>query len=100
MKVIKGFKIEQIPIHKIVFIATSDQAYEMDRTIFVENYPSYSDDYTIVSGGHCSCYGFDDTEWEAVIYSEDELKKVATGWLAGDGSEKIIAPLILKYLEY
>ena len=71
----------------------------MDRTILVEDYPDYGE-YTIISGGHCSCYGFDEVEWDAIQYSMDEVIKLAEGWLKnGYGSERIIAPLIKGFLE-
>ncbi len=98
MKAINGFNIHTIPMHNIVIVATSDPDYEMDRTLLVENHPTYGE-YTIVHGAHCSCYGFDDTQWDAQIYTADELKLLAAGWMeSGYGSESIIAPLILRYI--
>jgi hypothetical protein len=99
METIKEFNIAQVPIWKIVFVATSELDYEMDRAIFVEDYPSYGD-YTLISGGHCSCYGFDDTKWDATVYNREELLSVVANWRErGYGSEVIIAPLILGYLK-
>jgi len=101
MEKIKDFKIGQIPLQKVVIVATSNPDYEMDRTILVEDYLRYSD-YVVISGGHCSCYDFEGTEieWEAIQYSATEVRKLATGWLKnGYGSEEIIAPLILSYVE-
>lgn len=99
MQAITGFKIEQVPVYKMVLMATSEPDYEMDRTILVEDYPQHGE-YTIVHGGHCSCYGFDDTQWDAAQYTVSELKQLATSWLQnGYGSEHIIAPLILNYLQ-
>jgi len=98
VEIIKGFKLNQIPVHKIVIVATSEPADEMNRTIVIEDYPR-CDDYTVVSGWHCSCYGFDNIKWEAVVYSADELKKLAEVWAnINSDSEGIIAPLILNYL--
>lgn len=98
MENIKNFSITDIPTWKIALVATSDHDYEMDRTMLVEDYPDYGD-YTIVSGGHCSCYDFGETKWDATKYTSDELKKVAQTWRDnGYGSEMNIAPLILRYL--
>ena len=98
MKAINNFSIHTIPIHKVAAIATSDHSYEMDRTMLVENYPDYGD-YTVVHGSHCSCYGFDDTKWDATTYTKDELKLLVVGWMANSyGSEAIIAPLISRYI--
>lgn len=99
MDPIKGFTIEQVPIWKIVFVATSKPDYEMDRTMFVENYPNYGE-HTLVSGGHCSCYEFNDTKWDATTYTLEELRAVVTNWREhSDGSERAIAPLILDYIK-
>ena len=99
MKRIKNFRIDQIPAWKIVLVATSDPDYEMDRTMYIEDYPDWGD-ATIVSGFHCSCFDFDDTEWEAIQYTSEQLVKLAKGWeMNGYGSEKIIAPLILRQLQ-
>jgi len=98
MKRIKNFEINEIPIWKIVAVATSDPDYEMDRTIFVEHYPDYGD-YCIIKGFHCSCYSFDDTDWEATQYTRQQLIKLAKSWLGheyGFDSEKLIAPLIIR----
>ncbi len=98
MKAINNFNIHTVPLHKIVIVATSDRSYEMDRIMLAENHPDYGD-YTIVHGSHCSCYGFDDTQWDAQTYTAAELKLLAVGWMeSGYGSEAIIAPLILRYI--
>ena len=98
MENIKDFKIEHAPIHKIVIVTTSDPDYEMSRTILIEDYPNYGQ-FTIASGGHCSCYGFDETTWEAQVYTRDELIKVVDGWIEhGYGSESLAAPLIKRYV--
>lgn len=99
MRKIKNFKVTDIPFDKIAIVATSEQDYEMDRTILVEYYPDYGG-HTVVHGSHCSCYGFDEVEWEAIIYTTAQIRKLAIGWLkSGYGSEGIIAPLILNYIE-
>ena len=99
MEEIKNFKLEQIPLHDIVIVATSKPDCEMERTIVVEDYQGYGD-WLVVDGGHCSCYGFEEVEWHATKYTSDEIRKLAVGWLkSGYGSEKIIAPLILNYVE-
>ena len=56
----------------ILFASTSDPDYEMSRVILLEQ----AGKYIILEGGHCSCYGFDDTEWSAIEYEIDELKKL------------------------
>lgn len=106
MKEIKGFNIADIKISDIVFVATSDPDYQMSRTMLVENYSWRSNieapqnhDWIIVRGSHCSCYGFDETEWEATAYTKEELIKLVRGWKEhGCDEELIIAPLIERYI--
>lgn len=97
MQKIPNFKIEDVPHHTILFAATEENDYDGDRTLIAEAWPEYGD-YTVISGGHCSCYSFDGVEWEAIRYTRDELLKVALGWHDSYGSESIVKPLILEYL--
>ena len=98
MNNIKNFKIGDVPHHAIAFAATSDKDYEMNRVLMAEDWPEYGD-ITLINGSHCSCYGFDDTAWDATTYTLDEAKKVAQMWIEhGYWAEKKIAPLILAYL--
>lgn len=99
MEKIAAFKIEQVPVHKMVLMTTTAPDYEMDRTILVEDYPDWNI-WTVISGGHCSCYGFDETRWEAISYTQEEVRQLASSWLQnGYGSERTIAPLILRYVQ-
>ena len=99
MKDVGDIKLDKLPLHNIIFVATSDPNYEMNRTIVVENWDD-SQEYLVVQGGHCSCYGFDESQWYGTSYTHDELVKVANGWLEGGyGSEARIAHLLLRYLE-
>ena len=60
--------------HTIVIAMTSEPDYEMSRQMLLE--PEYGR-YIVLEGYHCSCYGFDETEWEAIEYSSEELRKIA-----------------------
>lgn len=61
--------------HNIVVALTSAPDYEMSRQILLQiNY----DHFVFIEGWHCSCYDFDDTEWEAIEYTRDELQKIAS----------------------
>lgn len=66
-----NFKIEP---HHILVAQTSYPDYEMSRDILLE---IGWDSYVIVRGYHCSCYGFDDTDWDAIEYTLEELRKLA-----------------------
>jgi len=64
----------EIKPHHIVVAHTSKPDYEMARQILLKlDY----DRYVVLEGYHCSCYDFDDTEWEAIEYTGDELRKLA-----------------------
>lgn len=60
--------------HHISVAITSYPGYEMSRRILLET--AYGE-HIILEGWHCSCYDFDETEWEAIQYDSEELKKLA-----------------------
>ena len=71
---IKGKKIE---LHNILFATTSERDYEMNRLLLLEDMPDTEyGEYVLAEGGHCSCYNFDDTEWDCVKITDDELNKI------------------------
>lgn len=99
MKAIKNFRIDQVPMWRVVAATTSAPDYEMDRTLFVEHHPDWGE-YTIIHGAHCSCYGFDETEWDATVYTKAQLLKLMVLWERdSNSSERAIAPLVIRYLE-
>ncbi|NRD80330.1 hypothetical protein HPT25_23695 [Bacillus sp. BRMEA1] len=61
----------EIKPHHIVVACTSKPDYEMNRQILLENDHGT---FVVLEGYHCSCYDFDDTEWEAIEYTNEELK--------------------------
>lgn len=64
--------------HQILFTWTSYPDWEMERKILLEQVDGLDyDEYLLLEGFHCSCYGFDDTKWEGIIYTKDELRKLA-----------------------
>lgn len=68
------WKTIDIKPHHIVCAYTTNPDYEMSRYILLEiNYNSY----VVLEGYHCSCYDFDDTEWEAIEYSREEILKIS-----------------------
>ena len=96
MEVIKNFKIDSVPVWKILFAATSMPDYEMDRIYIVEYNVT---EYLLIVGYHCSCYEFDDTNWDATAYTKDELLKVLNGWKKGhQETENSIADLAFNYI--
>lgn len=71
------FKFICIKPHNIVYAATTKPDYEMNRLILLEDMPeTVYGEYVLVEGYHCSCYDFDDTKWEATVYTKEELGKL------------------------
>ena len=71
------FKYLCIKPHNIVYAATTKPDYEMERLILLVDMPETNyGEYVLVEGSHCSCYDFDDTKWEATVYTREELKKL------------------------
>ena len=99
MRITKDFKGKQILLSRILFSTTSDQNYEMSRTIILEEYDK-GEQFVVIKGRHCSCYDFDETEWEAIRYTEEEIKKLAKGWIEhGDSYEVQLGVVFINYLE-
>lgn len=94
-------KAKQINLYNILYATTTERDYEMERWILLENMSDTKyDEYIIVEGSHCSCYNFDDTTWDAVKYTEDELIEIAKENLAKKTyykEEKDMFEFILKY---
>ena len=96
MKQIQKFNVKEIPFTNIVFAITTNPDYEMERLLVLEDYPE-DGKYLILEGYHCSCYGFDGTEWGATIVSPKEFLKLIENW--NSGLEATLKPLIKSYLE-
>jgi hypothetical protein len=98
MEMRNNFDLRLIPPYKILFVVTSRPDYEMNRVLIAENYPDYGS-YVIVSGYHCSCFGFDETQWDAMLVDTKEAEKVLTGWIDhGTEVERRLAELALPHL--
>jgi len=100
MKHQEKFDISQVFPWKIVVVTTSHPDYEMNRVMLIDNEPEASPDareWILVRGYHCSCFKFDETEWDATWYTKAELLKVMEGWVHSDRqSERLaVAPIVL-----
>ena len=72
-----NLKNKEIKLHNILFATTSTIDYYMERLILLQDMPeSKENEYVLVEGYHCSCYGFDETEWDCTKLTETELKKI------------------------
>lgn len=85
----KGNVINNLELkpHNILFSWTSPQDYEMVRYMLIEDIDGLDhNEYLLLEGGHCSCYGFDETDWDAIVYTKDELLKLANAEYYYDNS--------------
>lgn len=96
-------KKEDIKLHNIIIANTSEPDYEMSRWLLLEGLPNLKyNEYVIVEGGHCSCYDFDETIWDAMKYSEEELVKIANDRVSTNhwySAEKEFYRNVLEYLK-
>lgn len=75
------WKTLDIKPHHILVAFTTEPDYEMSRYILLRiDYGTY----IVLEGHHCSCYDFDETEWEAIEYTEEEIKKLASATYYGE----------------
>ena len=96
-------KKEEIKLHNIVIANTSKPYYEMLRWILLEDLKDLKwNEYVVVEGGHCSCYGFDDTKWDTIKYTKEELIKIAEDRISKNcwyDEEKKFYQLVLEYIK-
>lgn len=64
--------------HNIIVACTSEIDYEMDRVMLINGIDGLNGEYLVLYGGHCSCFDFDETEWNATAYTKRELELLAT----------------------
>jgi len=67
--------VPTIELHKLLFVATNEEDYDGTKEILLGYYDRK---FILIGGWHCSCYGFEDTEWEAMQYTWDELRLLAS----------------------
>jgi hypothetical protein len=95
MKKINNFKLTDIPHHEISVVVSSQIDYEMERYLLADDYP-HTNEFTIIQGSHCSCYGFDETQWEAITYEKEEFHTLMKLWIMyGYPEETTFAKLAL-----
>ena len=98
-----NLKKEKVKFHNVVIAITTKPNYDMSRWLLLEDLEDLEwNEYVVVEGFHCSCYGFDDTNWEAIKCTEEELVKIAkdrTNSESYDREEKEFCRLILEYMK-
>lgn len=67
-----------IKMHNVVFATTSSAVgWKMKRLLLLEDMPDTKiDEFVLVEGEHCSCYDFDETNWDCTKLTKDELNKL------------------------
>ena len=66
-----------IKMHNVLFATTSERNYEMERLLLLEDMPDTEyNEFVLVEGSHCSCYDFDETNWDCTKLTKDELNKL------------------------
>lgn len=66
-----------IKMHNVLFATTSEKDYEMKRLLLLEDMPDTNgDEFVLVEGYHCSCYDFDETNWNCTKLTRNELNKL------------------------
>lgn len=64
----------EIELWRIICASQSEPDYSEDRQILLYGGDGeWQDEYILLDGGHCSCYGWEEVEWDAVKYSRSEL---------------------------
>lgn len=76
MEIVNYKSLQEVPLHEILFAVTSEIDYEMDRLVLLEHREDFETQFILIEGGHCSCYDFDDTQWEGLVMTEEELEKL------------------------
>lgn len=86
-----------VKLHNILFTNTIADGYEEQKYILLTDIEGIAyDEYLLLEGGHCSCYGFDETEWYATVYEEDELINLAS---AEYNKKSLFWKMVKKYFE-
>lgn len=66
-----------IKMHNVLFATTSEKDYEMKRLLLLEDMPDTEyNEFVLAEGSHCSCYDFDETNWDCTKLTKDELNKL------------------------
>lgn len=71
---------------RIICAAQSEPDYSEERYILIYSGENVWDDvYAVIEGGHCSCFSWNDVEWDGVEYGRDELLKLAESKIGDSG---------------
>ena len=66
---------DQVRVESVVICVTTGYEYFKYRYVLLEDLNDLKwNEYVIATANHCSCYGFNDTEWNAIKYTDEELR--------------------------
>lgn len=70
---------ETIEPWRVICATQSTPDYNEERYILLydDDFPMLGGPFLVLEGWHCSCYDWDDVEWDATRYTHDELLTLA-----------------------
>ena len=70
---------ETIEPWRVICATQSTPDYNEERYILLydDDFPMLGGPFLVLEGWHCSCYDWDDVEWDATRYTHDELLSLA-----------------------
>lgn len=87
-----------IKMHNVLFATTSERDYEMERLLLLEDMPDTEyNEFVLVEGYHCSCYDFDETNWDCTKLTKDELNKLLEKTEEGETLRKELKEFLARY---
>lgn len=87
-----------IKMHNVLFATTSERDYDMERLLLLEDMPDTEyNEFVLAEGYHCSCYDFDDTNWNCIKLTKEELEKILENIGDWEPLRKELKDFILRY---
>lgn len=87
-----------IKMHNVVFETISQRGCDVERLLLLEYMPNTSwDEFVLAEGAHCSCYDFDETEWNCIKLTWDELNKLLKNIGEHETLRKELKEFLAKY---
>jgi len=72
---------------RVICATQSEPDYSENRQILLYggDFASSSGPFVLLEGGHCSCYDWEEVEWDATEYTRDEILTLAESKSSGAG---------------
>lgn len=91
---------DSIRLSNVVFATTSHIDYNMSRLLLLSHMPDAEDCFVLAEGSHCSCYDFDETTWDCVKITAEELDKILTTVDSYDENRLELKKFLVGYTTY